>query len=99
MISVADALLAKGHEVAIIDNLSTGRRANVPARAKFFELDLRDREGVFRTVKEFRPETVSHQAAQASVAISVREPLLDAEVNVIGGLNLLDACTAEGGAI
>jgi UDP-glucose 4-epimerase len=90
---IADTLLANGHEVAIIDNLSTGKRENVPKGARLFELDLRDREGVFRVVSEFRPTHVSHQAAQASVAVSVREPMLDASVNVIGGLNLLDACT------
>lgn len=90
---IADTLLSNGYEVGILDNLSTGRRENVPARATFFEVDLRDREATFRVVSEFRPDAVSHQAAQASVAISVREPRLDAEINVIGGLNLLDACT------
>jgi UDP-glucose 4-epimerase len=96
---IADALLEQGHEVAILDNLTTGRRENVPAAAKFYELDLRDRDAVLRTVADFAPEAVTHQAAQASVAISVREPKLDAEVNVIGGLNLLDACTAPGARV
>jgi UDP-glucose 4-epimerase len=61
-----------------------------------FELDLRSRERVAQIVAEFKPDVVSHQAAQASVAVSVREPYLDAEVNVMGGLNLLDACVAAG---
>lgn len=94
---IVDRLLAGGHEVAVIDDLSTGRRENVAAGARLYELDLRDREGVKRVVSEFRPTHVSHQAAQASVVISVREPALDASVNVIGGLNLVDACLANGG--
>jgi len=93
---VVDALLGDGHEVAVLDNLSTGRRENLAPSAKFYEVDLRDRAATFRAVSDFRPDAVSHQAAQASVAISVREPKLDAEVNVIGGLNLLDACTESG---
>ena len=90
---IVDLLLAGGHEVAVLDNLSTGKRENVRKEVRFYETDLRDRDAVFKAVAEFRPVAVSHQAAQASVAISVREPVLDANVNVIGGLNLLDACT------
>lgn len=90
---ITDALLAQGHEVAVLDNFSTGRRENVPQGVQLFEVDLRDRAATFRALADFRPDAVSHQAAQASVAISVRDPHFDAEVNVIGGLNLLDACT------
>jgi len=96
---IVDALLAEGHEVAVIDNLSSGRRENVPEKARFYELDLRDREATRRAVLEFRPDAVSHQAAQASVSLSVREPHRDAEVNVLGGLSLLDACTQSGVAV
>lgn len=94
---VVEALLADGHEVAVLDNLSTGRRENIPQAARFYEVDLRNREATHKAVADFRPTSVSHQAAQASVAISVREPSLDAAVNVMGGLNLLDACTEVGG--
>ena len=93
---IVDRMLASGHEVAILDDLSTGRRENVAKGAKLYELDLRNRDGVFKAVAEFRPTHVTHQAAQASVSISVREPMQDASVNVIGGLNLLDACTKDG---
>ncbi|HWA75143.1 MAG TPA: NAD-dependent epimerase/dehydratase family protein [Polyangiaceae bacterium] len=96
---VVDALLAQGHEVSVLDNLSSGRRENVPAGVKLYEIDLRDRAATARAVLDFRPGAVSHQAAQASVAISVRDPHLDADVNVLGGLNLLDACTASGVAV
>ena len=92
---IVDRLVAEGHEVAVIDDLSTGRRDNVANGARLYEIDLRDRDGVLKVVSEFRPTHVTHQAAQASVAISVREPMLDASVNVIGGLNLLDACTKD----
>jgi UDP-glucose 4-epimerase len=93
---IVDALLDGGHEVAVLDNLSTGKRENVPERARFYEVDLRDREATRRALADFSPEAVSHQAAQASVAVSVREPHLDAEVNVMGGINLLDAAVGAG---
>lgn len=96
---IVETLLAQGSEVAVLDNLSTGRRENVPKAVQLYEVDLRDRDSVFRVVRDYRPDVVSHQAAQASVAISVREPRLDAEVNLIGGINLLDACTADGSRI
>ncbi len=86
--------LTEGHTVAVLDNLSSGKRSNIPAEVPLFEVDLRDRAAILRALTEFKPEVVSHQAAQASVAISVREPHLDAEINVLGGLNLLDACVA-----
>jgi len=91
---VATGALAAGFEVAVLDNFSTGKRANLPPGVRIFEADLRDREATRRALAEFQPERVSHQAAQASVAVSVRDPRFDAEVNIIGGLNLLDACTA-----
>jgi UDP-glucose 4-epimerase len=93
---IVERLLSQGHVVSVLDNLSTGKRENVPPAAKLYECDLRDREGVARVVAEVKPEAVTHQAAQASVAISVREPKLDAEVNVIGGINLADACIDAG---
>jgi UDP-glucose 4-epimerase len=82
-----------GYEVAVLDNLSTGRRENIAPSARLFEVDLRDRDSTRQVIEEFRPDVVCHQAAQASVAVSMRDPKLDAEINLIGGLNLLDACT------
>lgn len=93
---IVDALLADGHEVAVLDNLSTGRRENLRPEVRFFEVDLRDADATRRAVADFNPSAVSHQAAQASVAVSVRDPRLDAQVNVLGGLNLLEACTEAG---
>ncbi|HEX3774766.1 MAG TPA: NAD-dependent epimerase/dehydratase family protein [Polyangiaceae bacterium] len=93
---VVESAVLAGHTVAVLDNLSSGKRQNVPPGVRFYELDLRSREEVRKTLAEFEPEVVSHQAAQASVAVSVKNPHLDAEINVIGGLNLLDACVASG---
>ena len=96
---IVSGALAAGHDVAVLDNFSTGNPANVPAGVRVFEVDLRDRDATFRALAEFEPELVSHQAAQASVAVSMRDPRFDAEVNVIGGLNLLDACTEKPGRV
>jgi len=96
---VADALLEAGHEVAVLDDLSTGHRRNVPAAARFYECDLRNDDLTRGTLRDFRPEAVCHQAAQASVAVSVRDPRLDASVNVLGGLNLLEACVERGSRV
>ncbi len=91
---VAERLLRRGHEVAVVDDLSTGRRDNVPPGARFFEEDVRSGcEGVFR---EFRPEALCHQAAQMDVRRSVREPDFDAGVNVLGTVRLLQGCVGHG---
>lgn len=91
---VAELLLTEGHEVAVIDNLATGHRANVPPGATFHERDIR--EDCADLFASFRPDVLSHQAAQMDVRRSVREPDYDAEVNVIGTLRLLQQCVASG---
>lgn len=93
---IVEDLLARGLEVAVLDNLATGKRENVPKGVPFFQVDLRDKEEVERAFREFRPTHVSHQAAQASVKVSVEDPVLDFEVNLLGGLNLLEACRQYG---
>ncbi|MEZ6059112.1 MAG: NAD-dependent epimerase/dehydratase family protein [Planctomycetaceae bacterium] len=93
---IADKALAKGWTVGILDDLSSGRRENVPSQAEFFEVDIRNKAGVDAAFSKFRPTLVSHQAAQASVAVSVREPQLDAEINIIGSINVMSACVAAG---
>jgi len=91
---VATALVANDWEVAIVDDLSSGARANVPDGAELHVLDIRDGEGVTRVFEQFRPDVVCHHAAQASVSVSTREPLFDAQVNVLGSLHLLAASAA-----
>ncbi len=93
---VAEAALGAGHDVTVIDNLSSGRRDNVPAEAAFVELDIRDEARVGALCDELRPQAISHHAAQASVAVSVREPRLDAEVNILGSIYLLEAARRHG---
>ncbi len=89
---VADRFVALGHDVAILDNLSTGRREFVNPKARLFETDLTDREAVERCVAEWKPEVVDHHAAQIDVRHSVDDPVFDATTNIIGALELLQAC-------
>lgn len=88
--NIADALLRQGHEVAVLDNLSTGKEANLSPDVKFYRADIRDNDAVARILDEFKPEVISHQAAKADVRESLQQPQLYAEVNIIGSLNLLE---------
>lgn len=91
---LSELLLREGWEVAVIDDLSTGREENLPPGVGFYRLDLVDRDGVTRAVQDLRPEVVFHQAAQASVVHSWEDPARDAQVNLVGLLNLLEASLA-----
>ncbi len=91
---VAEHLLARGHEVVVVDDLSSGKRENVPEGARFFEEDIRSGCGVILQV--FRPEVLCHQAAQMDVRRSVREPDFDAAVNILGTIRLLQNCVKYG---
>jgi UDP-glucose 4-epimerase len=93
---LVDRLLAEGHEVAVIDNLKTGKRANVNPQARFHEVDLTDPEATASVLNAELPQFVHHLAAQAGVRLSLVDPAYDARVNLIGGLNLLEACRAIG---
>ena len=95
---IVDGYLAAGHDVAVVDNLWShggGRRENVDARARFLEADIRD-ASLGKLFAEFKPDIVSHHAAQHSVAISSREPQVDAQINVLGLLNVLDLSVEHG---
>ena len=87
---VADALLARGYSVHVLDDLSGGRRENVPGGAVFHELDIRAQAAASLVVKE-RFDAVFHLAAQMDVRRSVADPVFDADVNVLGFLNLMEA--------
>ena len=87
---LADRLLTDGHEVVTVDDLSTGHVEQVPARARFYQMDLRS-PWLDELFKIERPEAVVHQAAQASVRRSVEDPGFDAGVNVLGTVALLEA--------
>ena len=88
---VVDRLVADGHAIDVVDNLSTGRRARVNTAARLFVCDLRSARlpGAFATA---RPDAVVYLAAQAAVARSVADPRFDASVNVLGTLAVLEAC-------
>ena len=85
---VVDGFRSLGHEVAVVDNLSVGNRANLDPAIKLYECDIRD-PSLEAVYKDFRPEVVDHHAVQANVPASVNDPVYDASVNVLGGLNLI----------
>jgi UDP-glucose 4-epimerase len=93
---VVDAYIATGHEVAVLDNFSSGREDNLNPAAAVHRVDLRDQAQVEKAVASFRPELVNHHGAQSEVPKSVADPAYDAQVNIIGGLNLLKSCVDHG---
>ncbi len=92
---IVEAYLAEGHEVQVVDNLSTGRRANVPREATLHEVDIHARE-FERIVSDFRPEVISHNAAQASVKVGQTDPVHDLEVNGGGTARVMSLAVANG---
>ncbi|MCL4503713.1 MAG: NAD-dependent epimerase/dehydratase family protein [Deltaproteobacteria bacterium] len=87
---LADAFVNHGHEVAVVDNLSTGRKEQVPAAAQFFPYDIKSPE-TFDLICRWRPQVLVHHAAQMSVRVSVDDPVMDAQENILGSLNLFQA--------
>jgi UDP-glucose 4-epimerase len=98
--NLVDALVARGDEVAVIDNLATGRRENlehaIANGAELIELDVRDAEAVAAAVERVAPEVIFHLAAQIDVRRSVTDPAHDSRVNVEGTINVLSAAQASG---
>jgi UDP-glucose 4-epimerase len=92
---LVDRLVQEGHEVVIVDNLSTGKRRNLNRAARFYKLDIQSwrLERVFRNE---RPNIVMHLAAQMDVRKSVEDPVFDAQVNVLGMLNVLQQAVRHG---
>jgi UDP-glucose 4-epimerase len=93
---IVDGLLAAGHAVAVIDDLSSGSRASLPAGVPLHVCDIVDAAAVAAVFASERPDAVCHQAAQMSVSRSVREPRFDAEVNCLGLINVLEAAVRQG---
>jgi len=87
--NVADGLISEGYETVIADDLSNGHQENIPQKAKFYRADIRE-SGLEEVFEKERPDIVIHNAAQLSVRISVEDPLKDAGINIMGGLNLID---------
>ncbi|HEX6489324.1 MAG TPA: NAD-dependent epimerase/dehydratase family protein [Candidatus Dormibacteraeota bacterium] len=92
---LVDALVARGEEVLVVDDLSSGSQRNLNPRAEFEMIDIRSEQAA-RLIRERGPRAICHLAAQVSVSRSVREPLLDADVNVAGTLNLVVAAAEVG---
>jgi UDP-glucose 4-epimerase len=93
---VVDALVARGDEVAVLDDLSSGKRENVSPGATLVVADIRDEAAVSQAFAELRPEACLHLAAQADVRVSVARPVFDAEVNIVGSLNVLEGARLGG---
>lgn len=93
---VADYYISNGHEVLILDDLSSGRLENVNAKAAFVKGDIRDRSFIKSVMDDFKPDVVNHHAAQIDVRKSVEDPAFDAEVNIIGSITLLENSVKHG---
>jgi UDP-glucose 4-epimerase len=88
--NVVDAYIEAGHEVLVMDDLSTGKRENLNPKAKFHEVDIRIKEAA-DIIKSEAPDVINHHAAQMSVPASVEDPKNDADINILGFLNILEA--------
>lgn len=91
---VVERFVADGHTVAVVDDLSTGHRENVPAGVPLYVCDIRDAE-LAQVLSDFQPDVISHHAAQMSVRVSIQEPRRDAAINVEGTINLLELARAN----
>lgn len=86
---VVDLFVAQGYEVVIVDDLSTGRTSNLNPAAKFYQMDIRSPQ-IREIFEAEKPDYVSHHAAQMDVRRSVAQPLFDADINILGSINLLE---------
>src|SRR6202008_2520101 len=94
---LTEALLAAGtHEVSVLDDLSAGKRDRLDSKAQFHHADIRNADEIRMIVGRVKPEVIVHLAAQMDVRRSVAEPSFDAEVNLIGLINLMEAGRVNG---
>jgi UDP-glucose 4-epimerase len=96
---LADALVARDDDVAVVDDLSAGRAARVPAHATMYKISITDAAALDALVREIKPQLICHLAAQIDVRVSVTHPALDAETNVIGTVNVLEAARSVGARV
>jgi UDP-glucose 4-epimerase len=92
---VVDALVERGDDVLVLDDLSSGRRENVNEGAQLVTADVRDARAVEAAFADAKPEACFHLAAQADVRVSIARPVFDAEVNLVGTINVLEAARAR----
>jgi len=89
--NLADELIKQGHRVVVLDNLSTGNKKNINPKAKFYKADICSKS-VYKIFKKEKPEIVFHFAAQIDVRKSAKNPIKDAEINILGSLNIFENC-------
>lgn len=92
---VVDALVQASHDVVVVDDLSMGKREQVHPAARFYRVDIRDRQALEEVFRIERPEVVNHHAAQGNLRRSMTEPSFDASVNIVGSLNLFELALAH----
>ena len=92
---IVDAYIHEGHEVVVLDDLSTGKRENLNPKAKFYEMDIGDSK-ILNVFEKEKPEILNHHAAQIDVRKSVADPVFDCKINVVGFLNLMEAARKSG---
>ncbi len=92
---IVDAYIERGHEVHILDDFSTGQRSNLNPKATVHRIDIAEAQTA-KLIEQIKPEVLSHHAAQMDVRHSVADPAFDARVNIIGFINLLEACKNAG---
>jgi len=89
---IVDLLIKNKYKVVIVDDLSSGREENINKNARFYKLNITDQKRLAEVFKQEKPDYVCHEAAQISVSFSVRDPLFDAQTNILGSLSLLQCC-------
>lgn len=92
---IVDALILKGYDVCIIDDMTNGKESNINPKALLYKIDIRD-ESVIKIFQKERPDILIHNAAQISVPNSVTDPINDASINIMGSLNILEAARKTG---
>ena len=88
---IVDSYITLGYKVIVVDNLSRGKKEFINKKAQFFEVDITNKKEITHIIKEKSPDIINHHAAQISVQNSVHDPNNDAQINIIGLLNILEA--------
>lgn len=93
---IQDRLIELGHEVAILDNLRSGKKENLNPKSKFYEVDVCNKEALEQALMDFKPEAIHHLAAQNEVPFSMEHPFEDQNMNIVGMMNLMEASHKAG---
>lgn len=94
--AVAQAYLRQGHTVVVVDDLSSGKKERVPSGAMFYDGDIRGAAKLREIFQKEKPDVVNHHAAQANAERSVKNPVEDYEINILGLINVLECCREQG---